>query len=165
MIISHLIIHGLIFGIIVNSYLFLVMITTSPRIWGYQDYPEVVKNKVPPQTKKEKLLAILIGLPWILFVLGYPIFSTYMLKFKLGGNISILIAFINLYGLFLFANFGDLAILDWLIISKITPNFVIIPGSEKKDYKDFSHHYKGHASAMVLVIPICFIIAGIVRYL
>jgi hypothetical protein len=52
----------------------------------------------------------------------------------------------------------------WLIVSKITPRFVIIPGSEKADYKDFSHHYKAHAKATIGLILICFIIAGIVWY-
>ena len=49
--------------------------------------------------------------------------------------------------MFTVANMGDLFFLDWLIVSKITPKFVIIPGSEAEDYKDFSHHYKGHAKA------------------
>jgi hypothetical protein len=64
MVVAHLITHGLFFTFIVIGYLLLVMILTSPRIWGYADYPEVIKNKVPPQTRREKLLATLIGLPW-----------------------------------------------------------------------------------------------------
>ena len=164
MIIRHIIIHGSIFAVIVNSYIFLVMITISPRVWGYTDYPQVIKDKVPPQTKKEKLTAAIIGLPWITFVLGYPIYSTYLLKVKLGGNISILIAFCNLFILFLMANVGDLVILDWLIISKITPKFVIIPGTKIEDYKDFSHHYKGHAWSIVLLILLSLVIAYFVGY-
>lgn len=164
MVITHLITHGLFYAVIMNGYLFLLMISTSPRVWGYTDYSKEIKDKVPPQTKREKLLAAMVALPWLLFVLGFPIFSTYLLKAKLGNEIPFWIAFLNLFVLVLLANVGDLVILDWLIISKLTPKFVIIPGSEEADYKDFSHHYKAHAQAAVVQLLICFILAGIVWY-
>ena len=61
--------------------------------------------------------------------------------------------------------FGDLVILDWLIISKITPKFVIITGTQEEDYKDFSHHYKGHTLAAIPMILICALVAAIISYL
>jgi hypothetical protein len=105
-----------------------------------------------------------IGLPWFVFVLGFPIFSTFALKSKLGDEIPFLTAFLNVFVLSLLATLGDLVILDWLIVSKITPGFVIIPGSEKADYKDFSHHYKAHARATIGLILLSLMIAGIVWY-
>jgi len=164
MIIAHLITHGLVFAAIVTGYLFLIMIATSPRVWGYHDYPEAIKNKVPPQTKREKLLAAILGLPWFIFVFGFPLFSTYVLKSELGNEIPILVAFLNLFVMFLFATVGDLVILDWLIVSKITPKFVIILGTVKEDYKDFSHHYKAHVKAAVVVTLVCLIVAVIIWY-
>ena len=164
MVVTHLITHGLFFAVIFNGYLLLVMALTSPRVWGYTDYPDVVKHKVPPQTQREKLLAAVIGLPWFIFVLGFPIFSTYVLKSKLGDEIPFMIAFLNLLVLFLLATVGDFVILDWLLVSKITPKFVILPGSERADYKDFSHHYKAHARATIGLTLICLVIAGIVWY-
>jgi hypothetical protein len=56
-------------------------------------------------------------------------------------------------------------LLDWLIISKITPGFVVIPGSEVEDYKDFSHHYRGHLRAAVVMVIISVVIALIVQSL
>jgi len=156
--------HGLFYAVIVTGYLFLLMITTSPRVWGYTDYSKAIKDKVPLQTKREKLLATIVGLPWFLFVLGFPVFSTYVLKSKLGNEIPFWMAFLNLFLLVLLATLGDLLILDWLVVSKITPKFVIIPGTVEEDYKDFSHHFKGHAKAAFVQILICLIIAGIVWY-
>jgi hypothetical protein len=164
MVVEHLLTHGPFFALAVNGYLLLVMILTSPRVWGYVDYPAVIKNKVPPQTKRENLLATLISLPWFIFTLGFPIFSTYVLKSKLGGEIPFLTAFLNVLVLSALATLVDLIILDWLIVSKITPGFVIIPGSEKADYKDFSHHYKGHAQAIPGLILLTAVMAGIVWY-
>lgn len=164
MVASHLLLHGLFFALVVNGYLFVLMLATSPRVWGYADYPPAIKRKVLPQTRNEKLLATIVGLPWLLFVLGFPIFSTYELKAKLGNEISLGMAFLNLLVLTLLATLGDLLVLDWLVISKITPKFVIIAGTDEKDYKDFSHHFKGHAKAGVVQILLCLIIAGVVSY-
>jgi hypothetical protein len=55
-------------------------------------------------------------------------------------------------------------ILDWLIVSRITPKFVIIPGTSKEDYKDFSHHFKAQAKATLVILLLSLIIAGLVWY-
>jgi len=162
MVITHIVTQGLFYGVIVTGYLFLIMIAFSPRVWGYQDYPQVVKSKVPPQTKKEKIIARIIGLPWFVFVAGFPVFSTFALKSKLGGEIPFLTALLNVLAMFLLATLGDLVLVDWLLISKITPRFVIIPGSDREDYKDFSHHFRGHAKAAIPIIMIALLIAGLV---
>ena len=70
-----------------------------------------------------------------------------------------------MFTLSLLANLGDLVILDWLVISRITPKFVIIPGSEASDYKDFSHHYKGHARASLIITGVCALVAGVASFL
>jgi len=164
MIVEHILTHGLLYGVIVTGYLFVMMISTSPRVWGYNDYPQSIKDKVPPQTKSERRLAMLVALPWFIFAFGFPIYSTLILKAKLSNNISMWIAFLNLSVLFLFATVGDLLILDWLIVSRITPKFVIIPGTQKEDYRDFSYHFKGHAKALIAIVPIFLILAGIISY-
>ncbi len=157
--------HGLIYGAAITGYLFVFMITFSPRVWGYKDYSEAVKKKVAPQTRRERMLAAIIGLPWIVFVLGFPIYSTFVLKAKLGAQISFLRAFLHIIVLFMFSTLGDLVLLDWLVISKITPKFVVIPGTVKEDYKDFSHHFRGHAKAIIPMIILAVIMAGLARML
>jgi hypothetical protein len=141
------------------------MISFSPRVWGYQDYSKEIKAKVPPQTMQERQKAVIISVPFMIFIFGYPIYSLLILKSQLGGDISFFPAFIHLLVLFLFGTFGDLVILDWFIISKVTPSFVIIPGTIKDDYKDFSHHYRGHALASIPLIIICAAISAVVSYL
>jgi len=153
------------YSVVVTGSLFLMMVTMSARVCGYSDYSQGIKDKVPPQTKREKRLAGLVALPWIIFVLGFPVYSTILLKTKLSNEIPILTAFLNLFVMYLLMTLGDLVILDWLIISKITPRFVIIPGTEKEDYKDFSHHYKGHAKATAVLIPILIILAALISCL
>jgi len=160
MIFKHIFFHGLIYGSLTTGYLFVFMILVSPRVWGYTDYPQRVKDKVPPQTKREKTLASLMGVPWFLFLLGFPIWSTLQLKYKLGGEIPFWIAFLNIFVMFFWSTIGDLVLLDWLLISTITPRFVIIPGSQKEDYRDFSHHFRGHFKASIIMIILCLIMAA-----
>ena len=157
-----MLVNGFGFALVANGYLLLIMIATSPRIWGYTDFPEVVRAKVPPQTKREKLVAAILGVPWILFILAFPVFSTFAMKASLGGEIPFLFAFLNPLVLLQLLNLGDLAILDWLIISKITPGFVIIPGSTAADYKDMSHHFKGHVWATVAIALLSLVIGAVV---
>jgi hypothetical protein len=159
---THIVSHGLFYALAVNTYLFLMMITTSARVWGYADYSDEIKAKVPPQTSREKRLALLIGLPWFIFTFGFPIYSTYALKASMGGDLPFWAAFLNVFVLVLLATIGDLVILDWLVISKITPAFVIIPGSEAADYKDFSHHFNAHARAVIPLLLASVVISTIV---
>lgn len=164
MAVRHALTHGLIFAGIANAYLFLVMISTSPRVWGYADYPLAIKNKVPPQTRREKMKALLIGLPWFIFIFGFPVFSAYSLKSKLGNEISFWAAFLNVFVMILLATIGDMVVLDWIVVSKITPRFVVIPGSEKADYKDLSQHFRAHAKAAVGLVLVALILAAIVSH-
>jgi len=162
MVLRQMVVHGFGFALVANGYLLLVMLATSPRIWGYSDYPEVVRAKVPPQTRREKLAGAILGVPWLLFILGYPVFSTYAMKSSLGGEIPFLVAFLNPLVLLQLLNLGDVLILDWLIVSKITPAFVIIPGSTAADYKDMSHHFRGHIWATLAIVLLSLIIGTVV---
>jgi hypothetical protein len=89
MILTHLISHGLVYLLIGVGYLFLLMISVNPRIWGYYDYSNSIKRKVPEQTRNEKIIALIVGIPWILFIFIFPIYSTIVLKNILGGEISL----------------------------------------------------------------------------
>ena len=144
------------------GYIFIFMITFNPRIWGYQDYPDRIKEKVPSQTRKERTIAGLVGLPWFVFIIFYPLFSTAALKSELGGEIPFEIAFANILFMMIAFFLVDLVILDWLIISKITPKFVIIDGTTVEDYKDFSHHYRGHLIMFIPLVLFCIILSVIV---
>lgn len=162
---AYMLSHGLLYILIGTGYLFLIMLTLSPRVWGYQDYSDAIKAKVPPQTQKERVFARIVGVPWVVFMFGFPLVSTYLLKAQLGGEITFEMAFLNVFILSCFLVIGDLVILDWLLISQITPCFVIIPGTEVEDYKDFSHHYKAHAKATIPLLFLCVVYAAIVVYI
>jgi len=160
-----ILIHGLFYAAVFNGYLLLMMIISSPRVWGYTDYSDEIKAKIPPQTKKEKRKAVLWGIPMMIFAIGFPIYSTLLLKSELGDDVSFWIAFLNVLVMVFLAYLVDLVILDWLIVSKITPQFVIIPGTTKADYKDFSHHYRSQIRAAPILVLVCLILSAVVTLL
>lgn len=162
MVLRHMIVHTLVFIATTNGYLLLMMITVNPRVWGHRDYPEVVRSKVSAQTKREKLAAAAIGLPWIIFVFGFPLFSTFELRSLLDGEIPFLLAFLHPLILMEMSGVVEVVVLDWLIVSKLTPGFVRISGTAEEDYKDMSHHYRGHLRAAVVFVPISLIIGTVV---
>ena len=134
------------------------MVALSPWIWGYQDYLE----KVPPQTRRERTLAGIYGIPLMVLGLAFPVYSVLELRGRLGGAIPFADAFIHLLILPAFSTLGYLVLLDWLIVSRVTPGFVIIPGSEAEEYKDFSHHYRGHLRAAVIMVILSTVVAMVV---
>jgi hypothetical protein len=162
---THILTHCLFYGVAATAYLLVMMVSTSPRVWGYTDYPEAVRSKVPPQTPAEKRLALIVGVPWLIFAFGFPIYSTLLLKSKLAGEIPFWVALLNLVALFSAATLGDLVILDWLIVSRITPGFVVIPGTSKEDYRDFSEHFRAHARAALAISLLAVILAAVLSYL
>ncbi|MFX1282930.1 MAG: hypothetical protein ACFFB5_04710 [Promethearchaeota archaeon] len=164
MVFEIIVFNGLFYTTSCTIYLLIFMITFNPRIWGYQDYPEKIKEKVPPQTRRERIIAGLVGIPWLLFLLGYPLISTISLKTEFNGEIPYEIAFLNIFFMVFSFFLIDLVVLDWLIISKITPKFVIIEGTTPEDYKDFSHHYKGHLIAVIPLILICVVFSAIIIF-
>lgn len=162
MVLKTVIIDSLIFAGIANLYLFLTMITTNPRVWGYSDYPAAVKEKVPPPTRKEKLTAVMLGLPWTAFLVAYPFVASLRMRAALGDDFTFIFAFVHFFAMYQLASLVDLVLLDWLIISRITPSWVIIPGSVTADYKDFSRHFRGHARAALIMTGPALIFAGAV---
>jgi hypothetical protein len=165
MVFEQIVVNSFIYTAIGAGYLLIFMVTFNPRIWGYQDYPERIKENVHPQTRRERVIAGLVGLPWFIFILAYPLISTRSLKKALGGELAFGIAFSNMFFMIFLFFLVDLVILDWLIISKITPKFVIIDGTKPEDYKDFSHHYKGHLIASLPLTLICVICSAIFAFL
>ncbi|MDF1537963.1 MAG: hypothetical protein P1Q69_03580, partial [Candidatus Thorarchaeota archaeon] len=153
---ENVLIHGTLFAIVMTVYLLVVMKGLNPRVWAMSDYPEEITGIVPPQTAEEKRLAAYTAIPFLILTFGFPIFSTLILEASFGGTITILDAFLNLFCLILFGTLADLGILDLLIVGTITPDWVIIPGTEhlrETAYKDFRmYHAKGHAKATPILL-------------
>lgn len=142
-----------------------VTLWINPRIW-LQDYPKDIQALVPPKTPREKQLANLIGIPFLMLMVGFPFISTWALKQANHLNVSFPMLFLNAFGVIWIFNLWDLLILDWLIVCTFTPKFAIIPGTEgAAGYKDYAFHFRGFLIGTVLSTVAGLIVAGIVLFL
>ncbi|MBN2431008.1 MAG: hypothetical protein JXQ27_06005 [Acidobacteria bacterium] len=151
--------HALVYALIINGYLLLLMMSVSPRIWGLQDYPERIKQKVPPKTRREKMGSVLLGIPFLALTLGLPFVFVQLILAGGAEPIAFGVVWLHVYGLFFLTSLVDWCLLDWLIIVRLTPRFVMIPGTEKADYRDFSHHFRAHLCGLVIMIPLSALLA------
>ena len=166
MLLFYILIHATIFAIIFTLYLFAIMRGLSPRVWAMSDYPPEITDHVPPQTDAEKRQARIVYIPFLVIGIGYPLATTYFLKILNGGVISLLDAFLTVFVILMFGFLADYIILDFLIVGTLTPDFVILPGTEhmrEKEYKDFrKYHAKGHIKGLLLIIILSLILAALV---
>ncbi|MFQ5832272.1 MAG: hypothetical protein ACE5H4_06205 [Candidatus Thorarchaeota archaeon] len=161
-----ILVHGTIFAVVLTLFLLAIMVSLSPRVWGFSDYPKEITDAVPSQTVRERRIGAIIVIPFLLLSLGFPIASTLMLETTYVDAIPLLDAFLNAFGIMMFGNFADLVILDWLVVGTITPDFVIIPGTEHmrdREYKDFRlYHAKGHVWGTFGMAVVSLVIAAFV---
>ena len=154
---------GAIFSLIGSLYL-VVMLWYNPRIaMNKGDYPDDVIAAAPPKTQKEKRLGIIFGVPFLVYIVVYPIFSTLTLNKSGSGETPFLDLFLHLIVLIFFFNLVDLLILDLWMFCTITPKFVVIPGTEGfPGYKDKGMHIRAHAKASVGMVLIALLGAWII---
>ena len=161
--------HGSVFAVLLTLFLLAIMRGLNPRIWAFSDYPKEITDHVPPQTDRERKVGAFTGIPFFVLGIGFPLVSTIMLEGLYGGTLPLLDAFLNVFGIVMFGNIADYVILDWLIVGTITPNWVIIPGTEhmrNKEYKDFrGYHAKGHARALIPLALLSLLVAAVVVFL
>ena len=114
----------------------------NPRIW-LNDFPPDIRAAVPPKTTAEKRQSLMWGVPFLLVLVGVPVWSSYMLK-RQQPEAGFIALFANAFGVGLFFNAFDLLVIDWLVLCRFTPRSLIIPGTEgMAGYKNYGHHFRG----------------------
>ncbi len=161
---TKILIDGTILAVVGSIYL-LAMLWFNPRL-SLNDLPDDIKNAVPPWSKKEKIQAIFFGIPFFILVIGFPFFSTLALKNQYGDTISFFALFINTFGVIMIFNLVEVGFIDLLLLCKIRPKFMIIPGTEGlAGSRDYWHQIRAHLRGKVLMGVLCLIIAGIVYFI
>lgn len=150
--------HGLICSALLTVALLIIGLK-NPRLM-LQDYPKEIIEAVPPKTEKEKKQGMLFGIPFLLIFIGYPLcFGWVFSSQQPFWNV-----FWNVWGIAFFANAYDLIILDWLVICTITPQFIIIPGTDgNKGYKNYFFHFVGFLKGILITFVLSLILSGIIK--
>jgi len=146
--IPRLLIDGAILSGLATLFIILTM-RLNPRLW-LQDYPEDIQASVPPKTPEERKLSLQVGIPFILLLLAVPLVSTFLVKQQAGSHMPFWSLFVHAFGVVFLFNVYDWLVLDWLMFCTITPDFVVIPGTEgMAGYKDYIFHFTGFLKGII----------------
>ena len=117
------------------------------------DYPPDIQKKFGPPSPKSQRQAKILAIPFMIISLGGIIYSLRHLKQLNHGTLPFSAAFPHTTGLMLSFWLFDLTILDWLMFVRITPSFVVLPGTEgMAGYDDYMFHLKEHMRAFPFII-------------
>ncbi len=146
--ILNLIVESLIYSLVLGMIITISQIFNA-RIW-LDCYPEKIQDKVPQKSKNERLAKLLLGIPFMTIMAGYPIVSTIILRQNQDLEFDFLSSFINLFLITITFNIFDLLILDWFIFCLITPKYLILKGTEgMSEYKDYIFHLKASMKGFI----------------
>ena len=81
---QHMLIEGLIYAIVLALIVTISQLFNA-RLW-LNCYPKAIQETVQPRTKNEMRLKLMVGIPFILIMFGYPIYSTFVLKAGMGSS-------------------------------------------------------------------------------
>jgi hypothetical protein len=141
------------------STLILGMMRWNPGIWAH-DYPPDIREKFGPVDARTKRQTAIAAVPFFLIMFGSIIRSNLRLKRQNGGRLSLKAAFANAFGLIFSGWLFDLTILDWLIFVTITPDIVVLPGTEGlAGYDDYAFHLREHLRALPMLAGVSLVFA------
>ena len=160
-VLQHVVINGALVSLIVGV-LIMASLRYNPRLW-LQDYPAVVKAKVPPMNQQEKVQQRFIAIPFLLLMLGAPFVTALMVKSDNGGVLSFPYAYLTAFGVLQFFNLFDAVVLDYLILSLMKPAFAVIPGTTREESLVVGWEFqvrnflKGVVICSLISLPIAFL--------
>jgi hypothetical protein len=116
-------------------------------------FPKEIREIVPPKSEKERRMSILLGVPLGLLFIGSTFASALLWRASAQGSLSFWELFAHVFCLFFVFNLVDLLILDWLIVCRFTPRWLIIPGTEHIVMpKEYLYHFKGFLMGTVVSV-------------
>ncbi len=154
------IIKGLIWSALWIIYVY-VIVTKYP--WQMlHEYPKDIQkaSTLPKPTTEQKKNAKLFGAIGSLVIFG-ALITFGLIRFA-GSRESYWKALLYIFIIAMIWNIADLLIMDWLIICRITPKWVVIPGTEGcSGYKDYFFHFKGFLLGCIYTAIMSLLISGV----
>lgn len=139
-----MLLHVLVYCAIATLYLLLTFITL-PRIWLHR-MPISIRDSVARQSQKEKISLALVGLPWLVFVVGYPVYFAVMQEMQAWQAAKSTVTFWLVFIVI------DTLLIDLLLLCKLRPRLIRIRGTLAADYDDVSHHLKAGLQGSIMAL-------------
>lgn len=156
---TNMLIEGLIYAVVLGAIVTISQLFNA-RLW-LNCYPEAIQSAVPKRTKKEMRAKMLVGIPFMLIMFGYPVLSTFMLKSALGSEYTYWIGFMNLLVIQNMFNLFDLVVLDWIVFCS-KPKYLVLEGTQDMvEYKDYVFHAKAAGKGLLMSVLFSAAVAAI----
>jgi hypothetical protein len=151
---------------LVMSVLIIASLYANPRLW-LQDYPKAIQAKVPPLNRQEKRWRLLLAVPLIALLMGFPLYSTYNAEVANGGTLPFLSAFLHAFIVSNIFNLWDAIVLDLALLTFMKPKFATIPGAEGMEYlyNDWGMHLTNFLKGVVFCTVFSLIVASVITLL
>ena len=160
--------HALLFGVILSAALFtlmLVVVRINPEIM-LKDYPPDIQAKYGRMSERSKRQRVPVMILFFAMMLGIIAWSFQGVAATRADGISFVAAFVHLLVMFTVFNLLDWLVLDWLIVVKIRPGFMILPGTEGlAGYDDYGFHFRGFLIGIVISLLVSPLLAVVVAAL
>jgi hypothetical protein len=101
---------GALLSVACSTYLVLLL-RFNCRIF-LRHYPKELRKIVPPKSKHEMQMSALLGVPFVLLLLGAPYLSTSLWQTRSQGSSSFWELFVHAFGVFFLFNLVDLLVID-----------------------------------------------------
>jgi hypothetical protein len=106
----------------------------------------------------------LFAVPFLLILLGGPLWSTQQLQHHNRGWLSFWGAFLHAYTLGQMFNLFDLVVLDYLVFVRLQPAFAVVPGTmDLTAHRNMGFHGRAALKGVAFGIIPSLVIAGITR--
>ena len=155
---------GALLSVVASTYV-LLLLRFNPRIF-LRHYPKEIQENVPPKTAKEKRMSIGLGIPLILLLVGSPFASSLIWRAEAQTGPSFWELAEHAFGVIFIFNLFDLLILDWLILCRFTPRWVLLPGAEHIVIpKPYLQHFQGFLAGTIFSVVVGIAAAAFLKFL
>ncbi|MBZ0298123.1 MAG: hypothetical protein K8J31_00170 [Anaerolineae bacterium] len=146
---THILIDGSILSVLLGA-LIIGSLVYNPRLW-LQDFPEAIRQRIPPQTPAEKRMQRLMMIPFLLLIVGVPYLSTISLKAGSAGSLPFVAAYLNTFLVLNLFNLFDAVVIDLLVMRLLYPRYLAFPGTEGLEYLlfDGAMHLRNYLKGIV----------------
>lgn len=138
--IKKFLIDGLVISSVFTCFVYLTLYL-NPWLW-LEDYPDDVREIImsPPDYQIQK---IVIGVMGITIIVVMTVRSTLRWANNHLSDIRFIHVFVYVFLIVQFINLWDLLVIDWFIFTWITPEFVVLSGTEGAEgYNNYLFHFK-----------------------
>jgi hypothetical protein len=160
--------HALEFGLVLSAVLFvalLLVLRANPEIM-LKDFPPDIQAKWGPMTEHAKHQRVLVAILLLIIILGVVAGSINSLPGLAAGNVTFATALVHFLVMFGTFSLLDWLVLDWLIIVRWQPSFIVLPGTEgMAGYSNYWFHFRGFLIGIPIVVAGSALFAAIVSIL